>query len=83
MLGGDKGWCFRVEGVTRMNRVRIEDLRRSSGQKAVLDIVKEKQRGWKVKMEEMNGNRLVKQVHEVTGGRPRGRPRKQWRDNFK
>ena len=45
----------RVEGVTRMDRVRNEAVRRSLGQEAVLDIVKEKQRRWKVKVEEMDG----------------------------
>ena len=53
----------RVEGVTRMDRVRNEAVRRSPGQEAVLDIVKEKQRRWKVKVEEMDGDRLVKQVY--------------------
>jgi len=67
----------RVEGVTRLDKVRNEDVRRSLGQKAVMDIVKKKRR-WKAKMEEMNGDHLVKQVYEakVTGRRPRGRPRK-------
>ena len=39
-----------------MDRVRNEAVRRSLGQEAVLDIVKEKQRRWKVKVEEMDGN---------------------------
>ena len=74
----------RVEGVTRLDRVRNEDVRRSLGQEAVVNMVKEKQRRWKVRMEEMNGDRLVKRVfEEVTGGRPRGRLQKHWNDNFK
>ena len=75
----------RVEGVTRLDKVRNEDVRRSLGQEAVMDIVKKKQRRWKAKMEEMNADQLVKQVYEeeVIGRRPRGRPRKQWSDNFK
>ncbi len=65
--------------------MRNEDVRRSLGQEAVMDIVKKKQRRWKAKMEEMNADQLVKQVYEeeVIGRRPRGRPRKQWSDNFK
>ena len=67
--------------------MRNEDVRRSLGQEAVMDIVKKKQRRWKAKMEKMNGDRLVKQVYEdeeeVIGRRPRGRPRKRWSDNFK
>ena len=75
----------RVEGVSRLDRVRNEAVRRSLGQEAVVDMVKEKQRRWKVKMEEMNTDRLVKQVYEeeMTGKRPRGRPKKRWKDNFK
>ena len=46
----------RVEGVTRLDRVRKEDGRRPLGQVVVIDIVKKKQRRWKVRMEEMNGD---------------------------
>ena len=37
-----------------------------------------KQRAWKVKVDDMEGGRLVKQVYseEVIARRPRGRPRK-------
>ena len=45
-----------VEGVSRLERVRNEDVRRTLGQEAVVDMVKEKQRRWKVKMEEMNAD---------------------------
>ncbi len=60
-------------------------MRRSLRQEGVMDIVKKKQRRWKAKMEEMNGDHLVKQVYEeeVTGRRPRERPKKRWSDNFK
>ena len=75
----------RVEGVNRLDRVRNEDVRRSLGQEAVMDNVKKRQRRWKVRIEEMNGDQLVKQVYEgeLTGRRPRGRPRRRWSDNFK
>ena len=60
----------RVEGVTRVDRVRNEDVSRSLGQKVVVDM--EKQRRWKVRIRKMTGDRLVKRVFkEVTGGRPR------------
>ena len=69
----------------RMDRVRNEAVRRSLGQEAVLDIVKEKQRRWKVKVEEIDGDRLVKQVYEEGNDRKEteNRPRKRWTDNFK
>ena len=64
--------------MTRLDRVRNEDVRRSLGQEAVMDIMKKKQRTWKLRMEERNGDRLVKQVYKrkMTGKRLRGRPRK-------
>ena len=39
----------RVEGMTRKDRVRNEQVRKALGQEAVMDIVKEKQRKWKIK----------------------------------
>ena len=52
----------RLEGVTRLDRVRNEDVRGSLGQEAVVNMVKVKQRRQKVRMEEMNGDRLVKRL---------------------
>ena len=40
----------RVEGVTRKDRVRNEEVRKTLGQEVVMDIVKEKQRKWKDKV---------------------------------
>ena len=47
-------------------------------------MVKEKQRKWKTKLEQMRDDRLVKIVYEeeAKGKRPRGRPRKRWRKIF-
>ena len=39
----------RVEGVTRMDRVRNEKVREALGQEAVMEVAKEKQRKWKAK----------------------------------
>ncbi len=73
----------RVEGGTRKNRVRNDEERKALGREAVMDIAKEKQRRWKVKVEAMSEDRLVKKVYmdEARGRRPRGRPRKRWQDN--
>ena len=75
----------RVEGVTRLDRVRNEDIREFLGQMAEVDMMKIRQERWKEKLEGMDGGRLVKQVYEgeVVGRRPRGRPTKRWNDNFK
>ena len=74
----------RVQGLTRMDRVRNEEVREALGQEAVIEMVKEKQRKWKAKLEQMKDNRLVKIVYEeeAKGKRLRGRPRKRWRENF-
>lgn len=50
-----------------MNRVRNEEvrvLRKALGQEVVMEIVKEKQRKWKAKLEQMTEDRLVKIVYE-------------------
>ena len=74
----------RVEWVTRKDRVRNEEVRKTLGQEAVMNIVKEKQRKCRDKVEAMSEDRLVKKVHmdEVRGRRPCGRPRKRWQDHF-
>ena len=43
--------------------LRNEDIRESLGQVVVVDM-KERQKRWKEKLEGMDGDRLVKQVHE-------------------
>ena len=53
----------RVEVVTRMNRVRNVEVSEALGQEAVIEIVKEKQRNWKAKLEQMSKNRLEKTVY--------------------
>ena len=47
--------------------------------KQLWKIARKKQRAWKMKIEELEGERLVKRVYseEVIGRRRRGRPRKQ------
>ena len=74
----------RVEGVTRKDKVRNEEVRKALGQEAVMDIVKEKQKKWKDKVKAMSEDRLVKKVYmdEARGRRPRGRPRRRWQDKF-
>ena len=74
----------RVEGVTKLNKVRSEDIRQRLKQDAVVEVARKKQRAWKEKLDGMEGERLVRRVYneEVTGRRPRGRPRKCWMNNF-
>ena len=75
----------RIEGVSRLDRMRNEDIRQFLGQVAVEDMMKDRQMRWKEKLERMDGSRLVKQVCEgdVVRRRSRGCPRKRWDDNIK
>ena len=41
----------RVQGLTRTDRVRIEEVREALRQKVVIEMVEEKQRKWKAKLE--------------------------------
>ena len=43
-----------------MHRVRNVEVREALGQKVVIEIVKEKQRNWKAKLEQMSEDRLEK-----------------------
>ena len=75
----------RVQGVSRMERIRSEHIRQHLGQESVLDVIRRRQEIWKGKMNEMSSDRVTKKVYvgEIEGRRPRGRPRMRWSDNFK
>ena len=75
----------RIEGVTRLDRMRNVDIREKLRQESVLDAVKRRQEKWRVRLEEMSNERLTKKVFvgKMEGKRPRGRPRSRWTDNFK
>ena len=74
----------KVEGVTRMDKVRSDDIRMRLRQEDVVATVHRKKKQWLRKMEEMPEERLVKTVYmeEMPGKRPRGRPRKRWEDDL-
>ena len=74
----------RIEGVTRVDRIRNVDLRDRLKQEGVLDLVKRRQQRWKQRLEEMDDSRITKRVYdgEIAGRQPRGRPRKRWTNNF-
>ena len=75
----------RIERVTKLNRVRNEDIRESLGQVTMVDMMKERQKRWKEKLEGLDDGRLIKQVYEgdVHWRRPRGRPMRRWDNRFK
>lgn len=74
----------RIEGVTRLDRIRNVDIKGRLRQEGVVDIVRRRQQNWKQRLEEMDSDRVTKKVYdgEIPGKRPRGRPRRRWTDNF-
>ena len=74
----------KVEGVTRLDRMRSDDIRERLRQEDVIDTVIRKKKQWMKKIEEMPEERLVKSVYieELPGKRPRGRPWKRWEDDL-
>ena len=75
----------RIEGVSKLNRIRNVDIGEKLGQVSVLDMVKTRQEKWKARMEETSRERTTRKIFEgeMEGKRHRGRPRMRWTDNFK
>ena len=48
----------RVEGVTKLDKVRNEDIRQRLNQEAVVEVARKKQRAWKEKLDGMEGKDL-------------------------
>ena len=74
----------KIEGVSRLDRVRNVDLRGRLKQEGVLYTVKKRQQNWKQRVEEMSTKRMTKKIYdgEIPGSHPRGRPKKRWRCTF-
>ena len=54
----------RIEGVSRMDRLRNVNIRGRLKQEGVLDMVKKRQQNWKQKVEEMSINRVTKKIYD-------------------
>ena len=80
----DMRYLRKIEGVSRLDRVPNEDIRRRLGVEAVLAVADRKKKEWRERIEGMSQERLVRRVFEedVCGRRPRGRPRKKWIDDM-
>ena len=73
-------------GVTRMDRVRNEEVRRTAGiEREFASTADQRILRWFGHMERMDENRMARRVlmAEVSGGRVRGRPRLGWMDDVK
>ena len=51
-----------VEGVTKLDRVRKEDIRQRLKQETVVEVTRKKQTVWKKKVDGMEGTRLVVRI---------------------
>ena len=72
-----------VAGVTRLDCMRSEEIRKALKQEAVVTQVMRRREGWKDKVTENHGSLMGKVLRgQVEGKRPRGRPRKRWSDDF-
>ena len=53
-----------LEGLTKMDQVRNEEIRKRLNQEAVVEAMRRKQRTWKEKVKHMDEDRLSRQVYE-------------------
>ena len=73
----------RVQGVTRLDCVRNEEIRKVLKKGAVVTQVMKRREWWKDKVMGNHGSLMEKVMRgQVDGERPRERPKKQWSDDF-
>ena len=73
----------KITGVSRLDHIRNETVRERLGLEPVLKKVERRSECWKEKVESRKGSVVEKVLTgEGVGKRPRGRPRKRWRDPF-
>ena len=74
----------RIKGVTLKDKERSENIRKELGVNDINEKVKEIRMRWYGHVLRMDDGNPVKEVMhtEVEGKRPRGRPRKRWKDNI-
>ena len=75
----------RIQGVSRLDKMRSDEIRQRQGQEDILDMIRRRQENWKCTLDDMNSDRTTKRVYVgvMERRRPRGRLRMRWIDNFK
>ena len=53
----------RIQRVSRIERIRSEDIRQQLGQESVLDVIRRRQENWKDRLNEMNRGRVTNNVY--------------------
>ena len=73
-----------IKGVTRLDKLRNEDIRRELEVEEILKFVERGQLRWYGHVKRMEENRYPKKYLDWTpeGRRPVGRPKKRWRENI-
>ena len=72
-----------MAGVTTMDHIRNEEIRHRLQQRSIIDIVRNRGEGWRVKVIKKPKSLVGKAMTgKVEGRRPWGKPRKRWRDTF-
>ena len=72
----------KIAGVTRLDCIKNEEIRHRLQQRTIVEVAKERREKWRAKAMK-TGSLVEKVMTGVAGGRrPRGRPRKRWRDEF-
>jgi hypothetical protein len=72
----------KIEGKTRRDRIRNEIIRETVGVQPIQEYVERSQLRWYGHINRMDDKRIVKRVCEAReiGKKPRGRPRKTWKE---
>ena len=81
----EMNWLRRILRITRLHRMRNEDIRNRLQQEVTLiDRIRKKRLSWFGHVTRMNERRLPQRAMHcyVTGRRTRGRQRKRWRENI-
>ena len=73
-----------IKGVTKLDRIRNDDIRRELGVESILHFIERGQLRWYGHVKRMGEDRYPKKYYEWTpeGRRPVGRPRIRWRNNI-
>ena len=75
----------RIRGVTRLDRLRNDDIRQELGVENIITKVRQSRLRWYGHLLRMEEGNAVKKMWEteIDGRRPRGRPLKRWKENVK
>lgn len=82
MQAGEMRFLRAIKGKTRRDRIRNEDIRRELNMESIRGKIENMRIRWFGHMKRMGEDRLPRKMEEmrIEGRRPRGRPRRRWKD---